>query len=158
MRQTIQLTLPADMKYSSFVRRVSEDVFRQIGFSSDWSGRLKLVMDELFMNANRYGSSSKESQVHICFSFDDTEVIFTVEDEGKLPHINAQMLLKIIDQNIVELADPEKTNGRGLALISHLWTDAMTIQDSAHGGIAISFTKRIARDRPPTPPGCDHKK
>jgi len=50
------------------------------------------------------------------------------------------------------MGDTTKTSGRGLALISNLWTDDTKIEDSEHGGVAISFTKQITTSAPPAVP------
>lgn len=151
-KQKIELTIPADLKFSSLVRRISEDFFLYIGFTNEWANRLKLVVDELFMNANRYGSKTNESKVFISYGFDNNEVICRVEDEGNGERrINADELKKRISKNSTEARDLTKTNGRGLALISSLWTDHMIIENSNHGGLAVSFSKKISSEMPPAP-------
>ncbi len=150
LKTKIKFTLPADLKFSSFVRHISKDLFHQIGFSSDWAYRLELVVDELYMNACRYGSSTKSSRIFFDYSFDKNELIFCIDDEGLgNKKMNANILQKLIDKNSDELADLTKTSGRGLALISHLWTDSMQIKDNHYGGISICFKKSILNDIPP---------
>ena len=152
-KQTIDITLPADLKFSSLVRRLSEEVFSYVGFTREWTDRLKLVVDELFMNSNRYGSKKSDGKIYVIFSFDENEVTFRIEDEGGgETKINAEELNKIISKNSSESGDLSKTSGRGLALISSLWTDSLLVEDSSHGGIAISFSKKISSETPPAPP------
>lgn len=152
-KHKIELTLPADLKFSSLVRRISEEVFHHVGFTKEWANRLKLVVDELFMNANRYGSEVEDDKIYIFYTFDENEVSFRIEDEGKGERkTNAEELRKVIHKNTDEVSDLTKTSGRGLALISNLWTDDMKIEDSERGGIAISFTKKIAAGAPPASP------
>lgn len=144
--------MPADLKFSALVRRISEEFFLHIGFTHEWANRLKLVVDELFMNANRYGSKPNESKVLITYEFDNDEVTFRIEDEGKGTRpTNASELKKRISKNSAEAGDMTKTNGRGLALISSLWTDNMIIEDSDRGGLVISFSKKIYSEMPPAP-------
>ena len=145
--------MPADLKFSSFVRRVSEEVFHYAGFVKEWAERLKLVVDELFMNANHYGSKPEGGKIYITYEFDKEEVSFRIEDEGEgKEKISAAELQKKITKNSDEMADTTKTSGRGLALISSLWTDEMKIEDSPHGGVAVSFVKKITTSAPPAAP------
>lgn len=145
--------MASDLKFSSLVRRMSEEVFGYVGFTREWSDRLKLVVDELFMNANRYGSKQGESKIYMIFTFDENEVSFRIEDEGAgEKKLSAEELRKIVSKNHDEKEDLTKTSGRGLALISSLWTDTLTVEDGQHGGIAISFTKKLSPDAPPPPP------
>jgi len=152
-KRKIEFTLPADLKCSSLVRRISEEIFHHVGFTKEWANRLKLVVDELFMNANRYGSKKEGGTVFIEFSYDDETITFKIEDEGVgSKKTCAKDLKQLIDRNSDEMRDVTKTSGRGLALISNLWTDSMMVEDSRHGGIAISFTKKISSEAPPAPP------
>jgi len=99
-KHKIAFTLPADLKLSSFVRCVSEEFFLHVGFVQEWAVRLKLVVDELFMNANHYGSAAEGGNVYISFEFDDNEITFRIEDEGKgKEKINAEELKKKIQKN-----------------------------------------------------------
>jgi len=134
------------------VRRISEEFFLHVGFTKEWASRLKLVVDELFMNSSRYGSGSNESKIYIYYQFDNDEATFRIEDEGTGDKkVSAEELKKLIHKNSTEVNDLTKTCGRGLALISSLWTDGMAIEDSSHGGIAISFTKKIFSEMAPAP-------
>ena len=152
-KHKIELTLPADLKFSSFVRCVSEEFFLHVGFVKEWAERLKLVVDELFMNANHYGSKKEGGRVYLFYDYDDEKVIFRIEDEGEgAKKISASELQKLITKNSDEMADISKTSGRGLALISSLWTDDMKVRDSEHGGIAVTFTKKITPSAPPAAP------
>ncbi|MBN2307231.1 ATP-binding protein [Candidatus Peregrinibacteria bacterium] len=152
-KHKIEFTLPADLKFSSLVRRISEEIFHYVGFVTEWAERLKLVVDELFMNANHYGSSGPEDKIYMRFEFDNNEVTFRIDDEGKGENkTTAEELRKKIKKNSDEMADITKTNGRGLALISNLWTDEMAIEDGQYGGIAITFTKKITTSAPPALP------
>lgn len=149
-KHKIEFILPADLKFSSLVRRISEEFFHYAGFAREWVERLKLVVDELFMNANKYGSKSEDDKIYIRFEFDDKEVNFRIEDEGRGgKKLNAKELKKVISKNTDEASDLNKTRGRGLALICSLWTDDIMVEDSLRGGIAISFAKQIAAGPPP---------
>ena len=151
-KQKIAFTLPADLEFSSLVRRISEEIFNHAGFTKEWISRLKLVVDELFMNANLYGSKADVGKIYLSYVFDENEAHVRIEDEGsEEKKMNAKQLNELIEKNSVEKGDITKTSGRGLALISSLWTDDMNVEDSLHGGIAISFTKKIGSGTPPTP-------
>lgn len=149
----IELTLPASLEYSSLVRQISEEVFSHVGFTKEWANRLKLVVDELFMNANRYGSSEDDGKVYISYLIADSEIHFTIEDEGRgEKKVTPDKLKELIKKNADEMNDITKTCGRGLALISDLWTDELTIDSSPHGGLRLSFKKKISAEAPPAPP------
>ncbi|MBU0578347.1 anti-sigma factor antagonist [Patescibacteria group bacterium] len=140
------------MSFSSLVRHISEEVFNFIGFGKEWCNRLKLVVDELFMNAVRYGSTADTSTVHVFFSYNDEEVEFSVEDDGSgTRKMSADELKALINKN-VENNNVTQTSGRGLALIAKLWTDHLDIKQSSFGGLAISFSKHIETAPPPPPP------
>ena len=70
-KQKIEFTLPADLEFSSLVRHISEEIFSHAGFTKEWAERLKLVVDELFMNANRYGSKAITGKIYLSYVFDD---------------------------------------------------------------------------------------
>ena len=134
------------------VRRVSEEVFHHVGFKKEWAGRLKLVVDELFMNAVLYGSKKDESKIYVEFQFDETEAVFRIEDEGQGEQkLSAAELQQVIDKNSAESENLNKTSGRGLAMISSLWTDELKVEDGTHGGIAITFRKNVDTAKPPAP-------
>lgn len=148
----IQMSIPADLKYSSVVRNIAEEIFTYVKFSKAWASRLKLVTDELFMNAVKYGSDCDECQVYLTFEYDDQKVIFRIEDEGKGNNrLTAEELKKKILQNASK-NDVARTSGRGLAMIANLWTDKIDIAKSAHGGIAVVFEKHIEKAEAPPPP------
>ncbi len=147
MSQKIELTLPADFKFSPLLREVSGRIFDDLGFTEAWSGRLKLVLEELFNNAVEYGSN-EISQVYITFLFDEQELSFQVEDEGTGPKkIYPLELHAIIKKNREELDanDQNKDGGRGLALISRLWADRLSVENSSHGGLLLGFRKEVVR-------------
>jgi len=110
------------------------------------------VVDELFMNAVRYGSTENKSSVYITFEYDEDEAQFTIEDDGTGPNaIPADKLRGIIQKN-EENKDLTRTSGRGLSMITKVWTDQMTIAESEHGGIAISIKKKVDAFSAPPPP------
>jgi anti-anti-sigma factor len=153
MKRKIELTLPATLKLSSLVRQIATDVFDYAGFTKEWVSRLKLVVDELFMNANRYASKEDESKIYIEFEYDEDSVVFRIDDEGAgNTKVTAEDLKKKVADNKESTMDLTKTCGRGLALISDLWTDEVVIVDSPRGGISISFSKKITAEAPPAPP------
>ena len=150
-KQKIELNIPANLKFSSLVRHLTEEVFSYVGFTKEWSSRLKLVVDELFMNAVKYGSTEYKSIVHLVLSYNEEMVEFRIEDDGTgAQKMTAEELKARIKKNAVQNGITA-ISGRGLALITHLWTDKLNIEQSSAGGIAISFTKNI-ETTPPTPP------
>jgi len=142
-KQTVKINVPANLHLSALVRNFSEELFGVVGFNDAWCSRLKLVVDELFMNAVCYGSLVDESIVHISCSYDSKTVTFTVSDEGVGPKkITAEALRSLIRNN-EKNKTLTQTSGRGLAMITSLWTDELNITDSDYGGISVSFVKEI---------------
>lgn len=150
--QKIELALPAQLESASFLRDISKDIFKHAGFNQEWEDRLKLVLDELFNNAIRYGSN-ENGTIHITFFLNEDEVNFLVEDEGKgAKHVSAEELRAKIEKNTHEVEDMTKDSGRGLALIAAFWADELTIKNSLYGGIAIGFKKKIIKKESPWVP------
>ena len=134
------------------MRHLSEEVFHYVGFSKEWSNRLKLVVDELFMNAVRYGSMEDKSLVHVIFSYTDHDVEFKIEDDGTgSQKMTVEDLKSVIAKNANQ-KEVTKTSGRGLAMITSLWTDKLNISESSLGGIAITFVKKVEAGAPPPSP------
>ncbi len=152
--KTIKVTLPANLNYSSLIRHIADEVFADAQFSKAWRSRLKLVVDELFMNAVRYGSTQDESSVYATFEYDAQLIRFTIEDDGTGQNAISADELKAIIQKNQDNKDLTRTSGRGLAMITKLWTDEVTLQKSQYGGISVTFTKALetAQKAPPSPP------
>jgi anti-anti-sigma factor len=111
-------------------------------FCKEWCNRLKLVADELFMNAVKYGSTKDKSVVYITFLYDEDEIQLTIEDDGTgADPISAEKLQEIIHKNEKNM-DVSRTSGRGLSMITKLWTDDMALTKSEHGGISVSVRKK----------------
>jgi anti-anti-sigma factor len=152
-KQTIQIAITANLDYSALVRHVASEVFENAKFSKAWCGRLKLVVDELFMNAVKYGSTKDKSIVHISFEFDKEGVQFTIEDDGTGPKAKSAEALKEVIQKNEANNDLTRTSGRGLALIAKMWTDGMQVAQSTYGGIGIGFLKKLENaSQPPATP------
>jgi anti-anti-sigma factor len=150
--QKIQIYIPANLHYSSLVRHMAEEFFGYVGFSKEWSGRLKLVVDELFMNAVKYGSTEDISTVKIIFSYHADEAQFLIEDDGSgTKKVSAATLIAMVSANAND-GNVTKTSGRGLAMISGLWTDKLQIADSDLGGIKVVFAKKVDSTKPQPPP------
>lgn len=146
--------MPASLSHSSFLRHVVSELFETAKFSKQWASRLKLVVDELFMNAVKYGSTENTSFIHVTFEYDDSGVWFAIEDDGTGPEdASVEALQQKIQQNQAN-TDLAKTSGRGLAMITSLWTDGMEVEKSSRGGILVRFSKQLsaAEDPPPAPP------
>ncbi len=134
----INLSIPANINFSSALREFSKKVFETSGFNEKWQDRLKLVCDELFMNAVNYGSDVN-SIIEIQFQILETKIIFIIKDEGK-NKVTAKTLKEIVNKN-KENSRLKDISGRGLAMITSMWTDNFDIEDNELGGITIKFTK-----------------
>ena len=151
-KQKFEFTVPATLRLSSMVRNIGEEIFCMAGFSKSWCSRLKLVVDELYMNAVRYGSTEMKSHVSIEFFYDDTNAGFTISDDGTgANHMTVSELKATVEAN-ANRNEVTSTHGRGLALIANLWTDGFVIDKSPQGGIRVAFTKKIVTTNPPPPP------
>lgn len=151
-KKQVHITLPAHLQYSAAVRCIADEVFGMAQLNKAWRSRLKLVVDELFMNAVNYGSRENISQVRLQFEYDEDGVSFQVEDEGQGPHpMKAEDLQSIMARNSHD-SSVTKTSGRGLGMITHLWTDSMTIAPGDHGGIRITCSKKREDTVPPPMP------
>lgn len=147
----IQIAVPANLQYSSLVRHIADEIFGMAKFEKSWCSRLKLVVDELFMNAVRYGSTEDKSLVYITIQYDENEMLFTIEDDGSGSQtISAEDLMNVIEKNKAD-QNLTRTSGRGLSMITRVWTDDMLIAKSEHGGIAITIKKNIETVTPPPP-------
>jgi anti-anti-sigma factor len=153
-KQTVNITVTANLDYSGLVRHIANEVFESAKFSKAWCGRLKLVVDELFMNAVRYGSTKDKSLVCLSFEYDDKGIRFTIEDDGTGPQAKSAEELKAVIHRNETNNDLTRTSGRGLALIAKMWTDGMQVAKSTYGGIGIGFVKKLenATGAPPSPP------
>lgn len=130
----------ADLKYSGAVRAFASSFLLSEDVPEKWSKRLILVLDELFMNAIRYGSSEGSRVLVKCIA--DTEKVgFIIEDDGTgKGQIKAGELQKIVEKKAEEM-NHQKTSGRGLSMIASQWTDGCTADDLPDGGIAMTFYK-----------------
>lgn len=151
----IDLKIPADLHFSAGVREFVEEFCAYCKFDRMTCNQIKLIIDELFMNAVRYGSG-ENSIVKLALIFENNLLKGTIEDEGAgREKITKAELEKIIltqtNNNVLT-----KTSGRGLAQIVQRWTNGMEIKNNSTGGITISFEKKIEvekevpEQKPPT--------
>lgn len=136
--KNFKLLVPANLSFSAGVREIAWEAACIAGFSDKQKNMLKLVVDELFMNAIRYGSSS-DSHIFIEGIIDGEKIIFAIEDEGKgKDAVNAEKLKSIINQQLNN-SDLEKVHGRGLAQITSKLVEAYEIHDKEDGGLRFEF-------------------
>lgn len=145
MHPTVLLSVPADLKYSSVVRDTVKQCLSTSNTASTWIYRLVLVVDELFMNAVKYGSASPEDEVTTRISISEEGIFIEVEDSGT-GHgrtMKPEDLHAIIDENASN-KDLSKDSGRGLAIIAKAFTDEMSILSTPVGGTIIKVYKAFA--------------
>lgn len=141
--EKINISLPASLQYSALAREMASETFHLCELNELWRNRLKLVVDELFMNAVKYGSTENKSVIQISIEHNSEILRFTIEDDGTGPKaISAEELTQKIKAN-QEDDRLTKTSGRGLSLITQKWTDKLEISPSLQGGIKITFEKEI---------------
>ncbi len=145
------MRVPANLDYSASVRDFALASLKNVGgFDATWAYRLQLVVDEVFMNAVRYGSSA-ESSVTITFDYAPHRVMITVEDEGMGPTRISPRDLELHVIAACRAADDQRRrgeknfalSGRGLAQLVATWTDSVTFSDSPIGGIRVTLTKAL---------------
>jgi len=142
----IDLTIPADLRFSSGVREFVDEFCIYAHFNHTTSNQLKLIIDELFMNAVRY-ASGPDSDVVVKLVYKNNLVKGQIEDAGEgKQKTTVEDLEKIIlmqtNNNVLT-----KTSGRGLAQIVKAWTNKMEIFENAKGGLTISFEKEIKNQK-----------
>ena len=138
----LDLKIPADLRFSAGVREFIDEFCLFCEFERTTCNQIKLIIDELFMNAVRYGSGSN-SDVKLTLGYHQNLLKGMIEDAGEgREQIKKEELEKIIltqtNNNVIT-----KTSGRGLAQIVKRWTDKMEIKNNAKGGIVITFEKKI---------------
>ena len=138
--KTFKLIIPAPLNYSESVRMVSVEIWEDAWFDKREKNMIRLIIDELFMNAVKYWSD-QNSSVLIEWWFDNGTVFFAVEDEWKWKKkITADDLLKIIEEE-EKNTNLVKTHWRWLAQITWVMTSSFTVKEGKKWWIRIEFTK-----------------
>lgn len=140
---TVTLKVQANLDLSRLVRDCAQNFFLTAKTPEKWARRLVLVLDELYMNAVRYGSAPT-SFVTCTFTSTPERISFTIQDqgEGKLK-VKAEDLRQTIQQKANALSH-KQTSGRGLALITSAWSDGYEIRNASPQGIEIEVYKNRA--------------
>ncbi len=148
----VNLKIPADLRFSAGVREFVDEFCIYCNFNHTTCNQLKLIIDELFMNAIRYGSGAN-SDVSVKITYQNNLIQGIVEDAGEGKYkTTSQDLEKIIltqtNNNVLT-----KTSGRGLAQIVKAWTNKMEVKNNAQGGLTILFEKNVefGKDRKERP-------
>jgi anti-sigma B factor antagonist len=142
-QEQVSVVLPADLRFSNTIRNVIGDLLKVIDTKELWINRLTLVIDELFMNAVKYGSKDKNDNVFLTVDLTDDTIVFIIEDMGTGNNkIAPEELQKIILQS-KEDTSLAKTSGRGLSMIVSNWTDEFTIEKSLKGGMKVIAQKNL---------------
>lgn len=140
----VSIVLPADLRFSNTIRNFVGDLLKVIDTKELWINRLVLVIDELFMNAVKYGSKDHKDKVYLSVDILEDAIVFCIEDMGTgSGKIAPEELQKIILQS-KEDTSLSKTSGRGLSMIVSNWTDGFSIEKSSKGGVKVVTKKNIA--------------
>jgi len=139
--KTYSLHVPATLDISPELRRIALHIFSECGFRGNTVEHLKLIFDEVLMNAVKYGSLPN-STIYITFEFVENKLTVYFEDEGGENKISAEELRRIIAYQ-QENNDPGKTSGRGLAQIASKLSDELQICNGKKGGLCIAFKKKL---------------
>ena len=138
--KNIKILVPASLSFSAGIREMAQEAGGTLGFSKKQQNMLKLVVDEIFMNAIRYGSD-EDSHIFLeaVIDNDNKQLIVAIEDEGKgKEKVSADDLKKILE-NEKKNTSLHKGHGRGLAQITSELVQAFDIQDKESGGLRIEF-------------------
>ena len=139
--KTFRLTIPASLNYSESVRMIAMEVWENAWFSKREKNMIRLVIDELYMNAVKYWSD-ENSYVLVEWWFEWDTVFFAIEDEWKWKKkISAEDLIKIIEEekNNTSLV---KTHWRWLAQITWVMTSWFEVKNWKLWWIRIEFTNK----------------
>lgn len=141
----VSLTVPADLRCSLLVRTMAKNAFDLAQVPYTWGYRLILVIDELFMNAVKYGSRSTTDTVELRIYLKKDKVVVEIEDNGTSEaHKVSPKQLQAIMEGHESNEDLSKVSGRGLSMITKAWTDSFIISKSKRGGIKIKIEKYFA--------------
>lgn len=150
-KKSTKIQVPANLRFSSGIRHICSDIFESVGFSKRWQEKLKLVIDELFMNAVKYGSGNN-TFVNLTLDKLENGVKCSVSDTGTgMQKTTAEELKATVKQKESE-QDVLKTSGRGLAMFTQEWTDEFEILDNEEDeGLTITFVKYLVEDEQEEP-------
>jgi len=138
--RVFKLIVPASLNYSESVRMVSMEIWEDAWFDKREKNMIRLVIDELFMNAVKYWSDGTSS-VLIEWWFEWDTVFFSVEDEWKWKkNVTAEDLIKIIWEE-KDNTNLTKTHWRWLAQITWVMTSSFEVKDWKLWWLRIEFTK-----------------
>lgn len=139
--KVFKLIVPASLNYSESVRMVSVEIWEDAWFDKREKNMVRLIIDELFMNAVKYWSD-ETSTVLIEWWFEWDSVFFAVEDEWKwIKKMNADDLLKIIEEE-KDNTNLKKTHWRWLAQITWVMTSSFEVKNWKLWWIRIEFSKK----------------
>ncbi len=143
-RPTISLSVPADLKYSALVRDALKDALSTTKIPHSWIYKLVVVLDELFMNAVKYGSHSSD-RVEVSLHITTRTISFEVRDSGNAhqQELSANDLHSIMSKN-ESSEDLTRQSGRGLAVFMKKWVDKFSIKDNPDGGLSVYVEKRMS--------------
>ena len=145
------ITVPANLNYSAAVRDFTLASLKNVAnMDEKWSYRIQLAVDEIFMNAVRYGSN-QTSYVKLTYDFAPHRVTIIIEDSGTgKNHLSARQLQEQVAtaqrEHEERLKRGEKNlaiSGRGLSQLVVTWVDQLRFEDSPSGGIKVSIIKAI---------------
>lgn len=143
-KEQVSIVLPADLRFSNTIRNFVGDLLKVIDAKELWINRLILVIDELFMNAVKYGSKDRTDNVFLTVNMTEESILFSIEDMGTgESKLTPEELQKIIMQS-KEDTSLAKTSGRGLSMIVSNWTDGFSIEKSIRGGMKVMTKKNLA--------------
>lgn len=127
----------ADASLSSDVREAVGAFCVAHGIGAPWCNRAQVIADELYMNAVKYGSASRNDLVSLGMGISNGTLSLSVEDRGSGNGVSAEVLRSLVARHREkgQVTDPD---GRGLSLIVTRWSREMRIEPSSLGGIKVT--------------------
>ncbi len=145
----ITITIPTQAYFISGIRDFVVNLTKNMtGFSLQWAYRFQAVVDELCNNAIEHGSAKGQLILIKLISTKDKSLEVAVEDSGTgSDKMTAEQLTALLKERKQLTAGAYLgLRGRGLPKIVCEWTDEITFEDLAQGGIRVKVKKYLRKD------------
>lgn len=145
----IEILIPTQAYFLSGIRDFILNLTKNMtGFSERWAFRFQAVVDELCNNAIEHGSAAGQKIKVTIVSAPNKYLEVIVEDtgSGKDKMTPEQMTALFKERQQVVTDQYLGFRGRGLPKIVGEWTDEVTFEQSAMGGLKIKIKKYLRKE------------
>jgi serine/threonine-protein kinase RsbW len=129
-----KLSFSSKVENINLVEKLIDDICAKYAVNEDNYGNILIAITEAVNNAIHHGNKSNPlAEVKVNFSIDDTELTFTVEDEGA----------GFDYDSLPDPTDPkniEKPHGRGVFLMRNLSDDITFLQEGSTVKMVFDIT------------------